>query len=409
MGTEMSLVSAAVARMAEPTFHLAAFGGIIFPLALLIESPIIMMLAASTALSTDLDSFRRVRRYTTIAALILTGVHVLVAFTPLYDLFVVRLITPPAGAIEPGRLGLRLMVLWTWAIADRRFHQGALIRFGRSRAVGAGTLVRLAATGLILGGCVWHGGAPGVAVAGIGLTVGVTAEMLFIRWLTRDLVRGPLASASPPDQPLTLRAFLRFYLPLAFTPLIALLTQPIGAAAIARMSAPLANLAVWSPVNGLIFMTRSVGFAFNEVVVSLGASREDRRVLTRFAAILALIMCAILALVALTPLRILWFDQVTGLAPELVTLASSVLFMGLLLPVASVFQSLHTGLLVRAHRTRAIPQSMALMLLTSAVVLVGGVWMGSFQGIQVTLTAFTLGAVVQNLWLWLACRGLGRG
>ena len=49
MGMEMSLVSAAIARLPDAKFHLAAFGGIVFPIALLIEAPIIMMLEIGRA------------------------------------------------------------------------------------------------------------------------------------------------------------------------------------------------------------------------------------------------------------------------------------------------------------------------------------------------------------------------
>ena len=54
MGLELPLVSAVVARLPDPTVSLAAYGGVVFPLALLIESPIIMLLSASTALARDL-------------------------------------------------------------------------------------------------------------------------------------------------------------------------------------------------------------------------------------------------------------------------------------------------------------------------------------------------------------------
>jgi hypothetical protein len=228
--------------------------------------------------------------------------------------------------------------------------------------------------------------------------------MLFARWQTHDRVRDALIAAPPPRRPLTLSRFLRFYAPLACTPLIALLSQPLGAAAISRIPAALANLAVWSPVNGLIFMTRSVGFAFNEVVVSLGGDPRDRPILIRFALALALAMCSLLALIAFTPLGTLWFQQITGLAPELVRLAATALVAGLLLPAASVMQSLHTGLLVRAKRTRAIPQAMALMLLTAGTVLAWGVHSAALPGTRLALLAFTAGAVLQNGWLWLKCR-----
>ena len=51
MSLEQPVVGAVIARLADPAVNLAALGGVVFPLALLIEAPIIMLLAASTALS----------------------------------------------------------------------------------------------------------------------------------------------------------------------------------------------------------------------------------------------------------------------------------------------------------------------------------------------------------------------
>jgi len=48
-------------------------------LALIIEAPIIMLLAASTALSKDLPSYRLIRRFMMWAGGLLTGLHILVA------------------------------------------------------------------------------------------------------------------------------------------------------------------------------------------------------------------------------------------------------------------------------------------------------------------------------------------
>jgi len=59
MSLEGPMVSAVIARLADPKIHLAAYGGIVFPVALLVESPIIMLLAASTALCKDWGPTRK--------------------------------------------------------------------------------------------------------------------------------------------------------------------------------------------------------------------------------------------------------------------------------------------------------------------------------------------------------------
>ena len=127
MGLEMPAISVMLGRLPDPEINLAAFGGIAFPLGLLVEAPIIMMLAASTALSRDLDSFLRLQRFMTILAIGLTVIHALLVFTPLWTWVVIPLLDIPAEVQAPAREAFLWLLPWTWAIADRRFRQGMLI------------------------------------------------------------------------------------------------------------------------------------------------------------------------------------------------------------------------------------------------------------------------------------------
>jgi len=109
MGAELPLFTAVVARMPEPEVNLAAYGSLVFPVALVVEAPIIMLLAASTALATDRDAYGKLRRFTLVAGALLTALHVAVAFTPLFDLVAERVVAVPAAVVEPARTGLRIM------------------------------------------------------------------------------------------------------------------------------------------------------------------------------------------------------------------------------------------------------------------------------------------------------------
>src|SRR4030065_2480220 len=114
MSIDFPAISAVVARLANPEINLASYGGIIFPLALIIESPIIMLLAASTALSKDWESFLKIRRFMMITSAGLTVIHILIAFTPVYYFVVENLLGVPEEIIEPARIGLMIMTPWTW-------------------------------------------------------------------------------------------------------------------------------------------------------------------------------------------------------------------------------------------------------------------------------------------------------
>jgi hypothetical protein len=400
MAAEGPSLSAVVARLADPEVNLAAFGGIVYPLALIVESPIIMLLSASTALSKDWDSYRKVRRFMMWMGAILTAIHVLVAFTPLYDVIVVGLINPPEAVVEPARLGLMIMTPWTWAIAYRRFQQGVLIRFGHSRAVSLGTAVRLGADGLVMTVGYLIGDIPGIVVATAALAISVTSEAIYAGLRVRPVLRDQVRPAPPVEQTLTLRDFLAFYVPLAMTSLLRLMAEPLSSAGLSRMPQALASLAVWSPVTGFIFLLRSMGMAYSEVVIALLDEPRSSRSLHRFMLLLTGLGTALLLIVTVTPLATFWFGRVAGLSAELARLSHRGLWFALLMPGLNVIQSWYQGALVHSRRTRGITEAVVIYLVVSIALLAGGVWWGQIPGLFVGLGAISIGRLAQTIWLW---------
>lgn len=399
MGAELPALSAVVARLPDARINLAAYGGIVFPLALIIESPIIMLLAASTALSKDTASYRKIWKFMMIAGAALTALHILVAWTPLYYVVARGVLGAPEEIIEPARIGLKIMLPWTWTIAYRRFNQGVMIRFGRSRSVGAGTVVRLTAglTVLFIGLAV--GTWPGIVVATAAVAAGVTSEALFAGWVVRPVVRNELAAAPPVDPPLTYNAFFAFYIPLVLTALLSLIATPIGSAALSRMPDPISSLAVWPVVTGLVFMVRGLAIAFNEVVVALLDEEGAYAALRRFTWILAASTSALVLLLAATPLSRLWFEVVSALPPDLAALAGVAIWITLPLPALNALQSWFQGRLLHSRRTRGITESVVIFLALDAAILIAGVVWGGVIGLYVGLAAMVVSMAAQTVWL----------
>jgi hypothetical protein len=404
MGTELPALSAVVARLANPEVNLAAYGGVVFPLALIVESPVIMLLAASTALSKDWDSYLKLRRFMMAVGAAMTALHIVVAFTPLYYLVVEGIIGVPAEVVEPARIGLQIMTPWTWSIAYRRFNQGVLIRFDHSRAVGVGTVIRLSADVSVLTIGYLIGSIPGIVVATCAVAAGVVSEAIYAGLVVRPVLERELKPAKKVAEPLTLRSFLDFYIPLAMTSLLTLLANPIGSAAISRMPDALASLAVWPVVTGLIFMLRSLGVAFNEVVVALLDEPLSARSLQRFTLLLSTTTTVILLLVAGTPLSGVWFQQVSALSPNLAQMARLGLWLALPLPALNVIQSWFQGAILHGRRTRGITEAVVIYLLTSAIVLGAGVAWNQISGLYIGLAALSISMLTQTMWLWQRSR-----
>jgi hypothetical protein len=399
MSAELPLLSGVVARMPEPAINLAAYGGVVFPLALIIESPVIMLLAASTALSRDTSSYRKVWRYMMAMGAALTALQLVVVLTPLYYWVASGLLGAPAVILEPARIGLLIMTPWTWSIAYRRFNQGVLIRYGRSRTVGVGTAIRLGSVTAMLA-LGYRLGWAGIVVATAAVAVGVFAEAVYIGWIGRPVVAGPLAASPRVEPVLTRHAFSRFYVPLMLTSLLVLIAGPIGSAALSRMPNALASLAVWPVVSGLLFMLRSAGMAFNEVVVALVDEPGATGVLRRFAWLLMLgVTFATLAFAA-TPLSLFWFGRLTGLEPALAELARTGMWLALPLAALTVLHSWYQGVLVNTRRTRGIVEAVALYLVVIAALLGLGVATANIVGLYVGLGAMTVAAAAQAAWLW---------
>jgi len=408
MGIELPLLAVAMTRMPGGEVHLAALGALVYPLSVLIEAPIIMLLAASTALVRDLLAHERMRRFTHAAGAVLTIVHMLVAFTALFDVIATDLIGVPAEIVEPARVGMQIMTPWTWAIAYRRFQQGALIGCDRSDLVAFGTVIRLLANAAVLAVGLSVGTWSGIVVGTIGVACGVIAEAVWAGWCFHQIAR-PRLAARPQQEPLTWRAFAAFYVPLAFTPLITIVIQPIGAWAMSKMSQPLLSLAAWPAVYGLVFLTRSAGFAFNEVVVALAGKPGGGAALRRCGYWIAAIATGVLLVLALTPLGELWFGTLTGMSPELTALAGSSLLLAILMPGYAVAQNYHQGVLVHEQRTRPITEAVVVYLVLCSACLVAGVnWLQGVPGIQVALVSFTIAGLAQTAWLLWRRRGSRR-
>jgi hypothetical protein len=404
MGFESPAIAAVVSRLAEPKVNLAAYGGLVFPLTLMIEAPVIMLLAASTALSRDWASYLKLRRFMNYLGAGLTALHVIMAATPIYYLLARNVIHAPAEIVEPARIGLLITIPWTWSIAYRRFHQGVLIRFGHSLKVGLGTGVRFAADAAVLTFGYLLADVSGIVIAACTLVAGVVTEAVYVHFAVRKTLRERLKPAPRLERPLTTRAMLSFYIPLSLTQILLLLTSPLGSAAMSRMPLALESLAVWPVVASVNYIVRGFGGAYNEVVVALAEEKHSATVLRRFGVSLAVAATAVLGLLMIPPVGNAVFAGLLGLADPLPHLARISLFLLLPMPAFAVAQSYFQGVILHSRRTRSIGESVALFLVLAVVLLAVGTTWGTLTGIYSTLLAFLAGEFVRIFWLWLRSR-----
>ncbi len=398
MCAEVPILQAAIARLSDMQTQLAAFG-IVMSLEIAIESPVIMLLATSTALSTSHRNYLALRRFMIWTNVFGTVVALLMAFTPLFDLIVLKLMDIPPAIAAAARPGLGIMTLWTAAIGVRRFYQGVMIRHGRTRSIGYGTIARLASsggTGILLA-LLTH--LPGVYVGSIALMAGVIVEAMFaalvVRPTVRRIVSGTLEQSA---EDLSVGDVLRYHAPLAATSLLTLLAQPLIGAALARMPDPAANLAAWPVIWGILAIFRSPAYALPEAVIALVTESRLKEAVWKFCLYTGIASSAAMLLLAATPLSGFYLHTIVGLPEPLARIVVPGLVLGLALPFINSIHSWLRGLLMASHSTGVIYRGMGLNLAATAALVVTGVYMDT-PGAATAMIALTAAYLLEIYYL----------
>jgi progressive ankylosis protein len=408
MAGEGPFLAAVIARMDDAMLNLAAYA-VAFALAILVESPVIMLMSASTAIVEDATSYRRLRNFAMALNAGASALLLLVLVPPVHDFLMYTLLGLPPAVAGLVYGALWILLPWPGFIGYRRFLHGVLIRAGRTRLVAIGTAFRLAGmatTALFL----YHwSGLPGAWVGAAALSAGVVTEALAARVMARGVISG-LLSQDPGEAPMrasppSYAEIARFYYPLALTSFIALTVQPVLTFFMGRSPLPVQSLAVFPVVHALSFLFRAPGFAFQETVIALaGRDFAGIRALAAFGIGLGLCLSGAFALVAFTPAASFWFETVSGLPPELAGLAASATGMLAPLPALAVMLALQHGVLVKGRRTRPITFGSVVEVATIAAVFYLLGWRAGLTGVFAAALALVAGRVAANILLLLPSR-----
>lgn len=404
MSFELPFISGAVTRLPNAEIMIAAFG-IVYSISLVIESPVIGLLPTSTALSSNRQNYLKIRNFTLSLMLIATFFHILIAWTPLFDVVVMGWMNAPQEIEEYIRIGLKLMVFWSAAIAWRRFNQGILIRFGETKYIGQGTILRLLASAGSAVLLVLSGKLNGAAVASFALGFGVIAEAIFAHIVSHKTIERQFYSEfSHSDQSeISYKDLIQFHWPLAATNLIFLATQPLISAALARGPNPIDDLAVWPILSSMFFLFRSPTYALPEMVIALFDKPGNNHLLRSFSLKTGGVLSTLLAVIGFTPLAVVYLHNLIGLPEKLAQIAIPGIQLAIILPISSAVMNYYRGALSAEKHTFPITLATILDVTGLAMILIGGVLLNT-PGIQTASVALTLGIFMDASLLYLYYR-----
>ncbi len=457
MALESPVCVGVISRLPAAELNTAAFN-ILMSIALFMESSIIDLLSTSTTLAKNPKDFALLSRFVW-ALVIGTGVlHALVVLTPLYYVITQHVMGVPLEVAQKARLGLALMVTWAPAIGWRRYRQGLLIRFHRTRMVGFGTAVRVSTVTLVNLVLYFATKLPGVMIVAIALCSAVLAEAIFAQFSSRDAVREHLSDSadsvlreagqgslvrdghatghitddvagdpmdlanacspldfpnvrevefeksrnSPQREGLTLKRLIAFHLPLTMTTMVALSGGPIVSAFLSKAPNPVLSLASWQVAFSLLWLFRTITFALPEVVITLYKDDQSAKKLRSFCIRVGLLTSGVALAASLLRVDVWFFEHIFSCTSETANLAHLAFFAAAPLGLVNAMQSYVRGMLTANHMNVARFTAVIVGLVT----LIGGLslglltpWRGVLSG-AVALNVSLVAELAVLAWCW---------
>lgn len=398
MAFEQPFLIAFIARLNDAKFNLAAFG-IAGSFAMIIESPIIMLMSASTALVTGRNSYNKLRSFANILNACITGIQLVLIIPPVFNYIVVGLMEVPEDIARLAHFALIIFIPWAASIGYRRFYQGILIRNNLTRRVTYGTLVRLSVI-VIVGLLLYFTGVKGVYVGAGAMSLAVLCEAIATRIMVSSTLKTLIKKEDDENNNLNLRSIIKFYYPLALTSILSLGVQPFVIFFLGRSYMAVESLAVLPVVSSLVFVFRSMGLSYQEVNIALiGKEKQNYRLLRNFAIYLGLLVTVLISVLAFTPLADLWFLNVSGLSDELADLSYLPLKIMILLPALTVLLNFQRSSLIINGTTGSISKATAIELLGIIMVLLVCVVFLNLTGVVAASIAFIAGKGLSNIYL----------
>ncbi|WP_246798685.1 hypothetical protein [Deferribacter autotrophicus] len=399
MSLEGPILAAIIARAPNEKVNLAAYG-IALAFGLILESPIIMIMAAATALIKDKTSYKMLRNFTMILNLSVTLLFLILLLPQVFNYIAGTLIglTDPVYSLTYN--AIMFLLPWPGAIGYRRLYQGVLIVSEKTRYIAYSTVIRLisnVSTALLL---FFLTPIKGAYIGTIALSTGVIFEAIAVRLMAHKSVK-QLKQTSK-EEKLTYSFIAKYYYPLALTPFIALSSQPIVTFFLGKSIKALESLAVMPVVYSLTFIFRSLGLSYQEAIIVLVSKypKEFKKV-KNFAIYLAITITSLLFIITWTPISNFYFKVLSGLTEELANFAKSPAMIMSIMPALTVLLTFQRSTLMLKKNT--LPITIGTVIEVSGIIFVISTLINLklFVGAICAAIAFVSGRLLANTYFYL--------
>ena len=345
---------------------------------------------------TDKRSFWRVARFYFAISLLPFFIIESVALTPLGDWLFGVLMGASPETTRLAKLASGVMGLWIFPNQARNLCTSLCMMRRRTLPISYATIIRLVSQALMLMVLpFWMEG----AVAGAASLVGcMSVEAIYMYWVARPFYAELPARGG---EQASYRQMWTFSWPLMITQITENGVPLVINFFIGRLVNPDLALAAFGVVNALKSLVASPLRNLVQTAQALVHSRDDMRVMMRFAHRLTLVYIALVGIFFYTPMRDVILSGVMGLPEPLTRYATPGVQMMLVVVVAWGYASLLRGLLAAMRRTGAIAGSavMRLVVVTAvgSVTLIAPDLNGAAVGVAAIGAAFMTETLILGL------------
>lgn len=349
MSVSHTVINGALARLEDFVTALAGMS-VAMVVHLFVASPSYQNHTVTIAMVTGRRSFRSVLLFVGLVASYVALFLGLIAFTPLGDLVLGRLLGAPPEVAEAAKKALHILFFLPFFTGLRGFCQGLVIQARRTSLVSVATGVRVAGLfGYLMIGARWFAGAQLGAFALVGCVVTETIFMAYFAW------RVHLPLQDNPDEKST-KEILGYAFPLAYSSCLQQTIPLLINSILGRLSdAPLA-LAAFGVIRGLLFLLAGPMRNLQQAYLTLVKTSQDHRVLIHFAIIVASSLGLLVLLIA-GPAAEPVLGQLLGVETGLLRYLRLPLAVCAVFPLLYAITNLLRGWFAGAHKTRLLGYS----------------------------------------------------
>lgn len=383
----------AVASLPNASVNLASIG-VAKSLAVFFESPIIMILHASNALSRDGKASQKLLSFTLIFSFILSIAFLGLSIPDIFNYLSTHIFSLNFEITEQTRIVTMALCLWPFVIGWRRYFQGVLIQDKKNKVVASASIFRLAfVIGLPLLGMSlnWSG----IACAVSSMMGGIIAESIFVTaYCFKNSILKKTYTRNDSSLPRTYNQIIKYYFPLAFSMIIiwgtrALLVFLLSYAIDAKVS-----LVVWPIVWGFVMVISNGTRMIQQVYIS-EKDQYSFKTFILFAVSIASVFSLLLVILIFTPSG----DQLIRLSMSNVSHLSEqvkqCLILALIFPALTTFQNIFQGELIRVSKTKVISQASVASNLFMAIAAYYFISVSGISGAIALMLSFNIGVILE--------------